>query len=191
MIYVFHINSDDKENGLFPPYSCWKIHVNARGWTSNPQDSKPTYDQAEHFLRFPDKYVSHAVGNHYYLQWSKTNRSKTFLDTVTASDIAYTILVYENTKEVWEKACRSRQATRLRMRGIMQCIIKKTKYHVRRGKHLKRFGDGWTDNRQEYYQELLRIFKELKPSDVWNALQDHWKCIKRKITPEMIIKLRN
>ncbi len=27
-------------------------------------NSKPTYDQAEHFLRFLDKYVSHAVGNH-------------------------------------------------------------------------------------------------------------------------------
>ncbi len=62
---------------------------------------KPTYDQAEHFLRFLDKYVSHAVGNHSFLQWSKSNRSKNFLDKVTASDIAYTILVYENTKEVW------------------------------------------------------------------------------------------
>ena len=64
---------------------------------------KTTYDQAEHFLWFLDKYVSHAVGNHYFLQWSKLNRSKTFLDKVTASDIAYTILVYENTKEVWEE----------------------------------------------------------------------------------------
>jgi hypothetical protein len=37
------------------------------------------------------------------LQWSKSNRSKTFLDKVTASDISYTILVYENSKEVWEE----------------------------------------------------------------------------------------
>jgi hypothetical protein len=44
-----------------------------------------------------------AVGNHYFLQWSEPNRSKTFLDKVTTSDIAYTILVYENTKEVWEE----------------------------------------------------------------------------------------
>jgi hypothetical protein len=51
MIYVFHINTDDKENGRFPPSdNSGKIYVNARGWTSNPQDSKPTYDQAEHFL---------------------------------------------------------------------------------------------------------------------------------------------
>jgi hypothetical protein len=104
MIYVFHINTDDNENGWFPPSnSSGKIYVNARGWTSYPQESKPTFDQAEHILRFLDKYVSHAVGNHYFLQWSKSNRSKTFLDKATALDIPYTILVYENTKEVWEE----------------------------------------------------------------------------------------
>jgi hypothetical protein len=98
MISVFHINTDDKENGWFPPSdNSRKIHVNARGWMSDPQDSKPAYDQAEHFLQFLDKYVSHVVGNHYFLQWSKSNRSKTFLDEVTASDIGYTILVCKNT----------------------------------------------------------------------------------------------
>jgi hypothetical protein len=59
--------------------------------------------QAEHFLWFLDKYVSHAVGNHYFLQLSKLNRGNTFLDKVTASDIAYTILVFKNTKEVWKE----------------------------------------------------------------------------------------
>jgi hypothetical protein len=104
MMYVFHINTNDNENGWFPTSnSSGKFYVNARGWASYLQESKPTYDQAEHFLRFLDKYVSHAVGNHYFLQWSKLNKSKTFLDKVTASDIAYTILVYKNTKEVWEE----------------------------------------------------------------------------------------
>ncbi len=69
MIYVFHINTDDSENGWFPTSnSSEQIYVNARGWTRYPQESKPTYDQAEHFLHFLDKYVSHAVGNHYFLQ---------------------------------------------------------------------------------------------------------------------------
>jgi hypothetical protein len=72
MIYVFHIITDDKVNGWFlPSDNSGKIYVNARGWTSNPHDSKPMYDQAQHFLQFLDKYVSHAVGNHYFLQWSK------------------------------------------------------------------------------------------------------------------------
>jgi hypothetical protein len=62
----------------------------------------------------------------------------------------------------------------------MECIIKKPKYHVGRGMHLKRFGNGWTDNGREYYQELLMIFKELKSSYVWNTLQDHWKLYQKK-----------
>ncbi len=33
---------------------------------------------------------------------------------------------------------------------------------------------------QEPYQELLRIFKELKSSDVWNTLQDHWNFYQKK-----------
>jgi hypothetical protein len=125
MIYVFHINADDKEIEWFPPSdNSGKKHANSRGWTSKPQDSKPTYDQAEHFLWFLDKYVSHAVGNNYFLQWSEPNRSKTFLDKVTASDIAYTILVYENIKEVWEENLQIKASSRTMRRGIMQCIIK-------------------------------------------------------------------
>ena len=181
MIYVFHINTDDNENGWFPPSnSSGKIYVNARGWTSNPQDSKPTYDQAEHFLWFLDKYASHAVGNHYFLQWSKSNRSNTFLDKVTASDTAYTILVYDNTQEAWEEEVqiKARYKNDEERRNAMH--HKKPKYHVGRGKCLKRFGDGWTDNGQEYYQDLLMIFKELKSSDVWNTLQDHWKLYQKK-----------
>ncbi len=54
-------------------------------------------------MQFLDKYVSHAVGNHHFMQWSKSNRTKTFLNKVTASDIAYTILVYENSNEVWKE----------------------------------------------------------------------------------------
>jgi hypothetical protein len=54
-------------------------------------------------MRFLDKYVKHAVGNYFFMQWSKSNRTKTLLDKVTASDIAYTILVYENTNEVWKE----------------------------------------------------------------------------------------
>ncbi len=61
----------------------------------------------------------------------------------------------------------------------MQCIIK-LNYHVGRGKHLKRFEDGWINNGGEYYQELFMIFKELKSSDVWNTLQDHWTLYQTK-----------
>ncbi len=101
---MFHINKDDKKIGWCPPTdNSGKIYVNSRRWTSDHQESKPTYDQAEHFLRCIDKCVSCAVDNHFFLQWSKSRRTKTVLDKVTALCIAYTFLVYENTKEVWEE----------------------------------------------------------------------------------------
>ncbi len=85
---------------------------------------------------------------------------------MTASDIAYTILVYENTKEVWEEEVQIKASYKNDEETRNAMHHKKTKYHVGRGKPLKRFGNGWTDNGQEYYQELLMIFKEHKSSDV-------------------------
>ncbi len=88
------IHVDDIEGGWCAPSdNSGKIFVTVRKWTTDQQYTQPTYDDTEDFMRFLDKYVSHAVGNHYFMQWSKSNRTKTFLDKVTASDIAYTILV--------------------------------------------------------------------------------------------------
>jgi hypothetical protein len=99
---------------------------------------------------------------------------------MTASDIAYTILVYDNTKEVWEEEVQIKASSRTDEERCNAMHHKKPKYHVGRGKHHKRFDDGWKNNGQEYYQELLRIFKELKSSDVCNTLQVHWKSYQKK-----------
>ncbi len=42
------------------------------------------------------------MGNNTYARWEKSHQTKTLLNKIWASDIAYTILVYENSKEVWE-----------------------------------------------------------------------------------------
>jgi hypothetical protein len=95
---------DDNESGWCPPSdNRGKIFVTVRKWSTDQHPTQPTYDDAEDFMRFLDKYVSHAVGNHHFMQWRKSNRTKTLLDKVTASDIAYTILVYENSNEVWKE----------------------------------------------------------------------------------------
>ena len=86
--------------------------MTVRKWTTDLQHAQPTDDYLKDFIRFHDKYVSHAVGNHHFMQWSKSNRTKTFLDKVTASDIAYTILVYENSKEVWKEELQIRAKSR-------------------------------------------------------------------------------
>ena len=99
------LHEDDRDSGWKPSSDDnGRIFVNARGWTcSNMQDTELTYDEAEQFLRFVDKYVVRAVGVHFLSHWSKLHRSKTILEKVAASDIAYTILVYKNSKEVWEE----------------------------------------------------------------------------------------
>jgi hypothetical protein len=102
MVTYFVSITDDKDRGWAASSDdSEKIFTYTRLWACDPQDSTPTYGQAEHFLQFLDKYDSRAIGSHLFLQWSKSNCTKTFLDRVTASNIAYTILVYENSKEVW------------------------------------------------------------------------------------------
>jgi len=63
-------------------------------------------------MRFLDKYVGHAVGNHYFMQWSKSDRMETFLNKVTESAIAYTIFVSENSNEVWKEELQIRAISR-------------------------------------------------------------------------------
>jgi len=93
---TWYIIDNNKGGWCLPSDNSGKVFVTVRRWTTDLQHTQPTYDDLEDFMRFLDKYVGHAVGNHYYMQWSKSNRMKTFLDKVTASDIAYMILVYEN-----------------------------------------------------------------------------------------------
>ncbi len=71
--------------------------MDVRLW-SKQQSFLPTYPEAEPFLLFIDKYVKLAVGGHFLSKWVKLNCNKTLLDKVTPLDIAYTILVYENSK---------------------------------------------------------------------------------------------
>jgi hypothetical protein len=106
--------------------------------------------------------------------------TKTLYDKVTASNIAYTILVHENIKEVWEEDLQTKASSKDDMERCHATCHKKPKYREGWGKHLKRFCDGCTENGLEYYQELLRIFKNLKSSDVWQTLQEYWKLHQRK-----------
>jgi hypothetical protein len=88
----------------------------------------------------------------------KLHQTKTLLDKISASDIAYTILVYENSKEGWEeeliiKACAKMDEERKNAERHHN-----PRYHEGRGKHLKRYGDGWMEEGRKYYQELLKTF---------------------------------
>ena len=174
--------SDDRDSGWKP--SCdddGKIFVNARAWhCADMRDTELTYEEAEQFLRFLDKYVIRAVGVHFLSQWCKSHRSKTILEKITASDIAYTILVYESSCEVWEEELTIKEnAFNDEVRRTM-IREKKPKYHGGRGKRVRRFGDGWTESGREYYRHLLGVFQSLKFNKKWKTLEDHWKSYQMK-----------
>jgi hypothetical protein len=65
---ILHI--DDKDIGWSPISNDYgRTFVNACRWTSKDiQENELTYEQAEDFLRFLDKYVRRAMGTHFVLQ---------------------------------------------------------------------------------------------------------------------------
>ncbi len=68
MVTYFVSITDDKDRGWAAPSDdSGKILSYTRLWACDPQDSTPTYDHAESFLQFLDKYVSHAIGSHLFL----------------------------------------------------------------------------------------------------------------------------
>jgi hypothetical protein len=168
---------DDKKKSWCAPGDCTgKVFVKIRELNSDPQDTSDlTYDDTEDFLRFLDKYVSRAVGNHTFARWKKSHQTKTLLDKISASDIAYTILVYENSREVWEEELfiKARAKTDEERKNAQR--RHNPRYHKGRGKRLKRYGDGWTEEGRKYYQELLTTFQDLKSSVFWDeSLQGYW-----------------
>ena len=59
MIFVLKIfvieKTEDKQSGWCPPSdNRGMIYVNAREWASAPLESRPSYENAEHFLHFID-----------------------------------------------------------------------------------------------------------------------------------------
>jgi hypothetical protein len=80
-----------------------KVLPSVLKWTT-VKVAKIGYEQAESFLYFLDKYATVMVGGSRGMtKFYKQNRSKTLLDHLTASDIAYSFLVYESAYDVWEE----------------------------------------------------------------------------------------
>ena len=156
-----------------------KIFMNVREW---PQQGSfiPSYDEAEPFLIFIDKYVKLAVGGHFIAKWMKMNRNKTLLDKLTSSDIAYTILICENSKEVWDEEIHIKLTSKSKDEVKKASRTAKPKYHKGRGQRFKRYEDGWTTEGVTYYKELCMIFQCLKNHVAWNQVIVHWHTYKKK-----------
>ena len=170
--------AEDKQAGIMPPTdNTGKIFVKMRSMTSfNEEEERnlPEYEELEPFLRFIDKYVTKAVP--LFKKWKRNNKNKTLLDRITPSDIAYTILVFENSRSVWEeelsiKGKFDKREDRKNAQRIAQPV-----YHAGRGHRIKKYSDGWTDEGRSYYKELVKTFKDLKNDEIWDSsFQKHWR----------------
>jgi hypothetical protein len=105
----------------------------------------------------------------------KSHQTKTLLNKILALDIAYTILVYETSKEVWEVKLLINARAKMDKERKNAEQRHNPRYHKGRGKCLKRYVNGWTEEGRKYYQELLKTFQDLKSSVFWDeSLQGYW-----------------
>ena len=65
-----------------------------------------TFEECEDLMRFLDEDAIHNVGTRELHKCLKAKPGNTLLDCLSVYDIAYTILVYENTADVWDEIMR-------------------------------------------------------------------------------------
>ena len=137
------------------------------------------YEENLEFLTFMDFYVSKLAGARELKSWSVKNPGKTLLDKMTASDIAYAILVYENGIDVWMERFQKKQMnTEEQSQAIQSATLK---YHHPVGTKLKAYHDGWTQLGRDYYYSLLKMVQRIKGNtELWDVTKDNWRAYLNK-----------
>ena len=138
-----------------------------------------TYEENLEFLTFMDFYVSKLAGARELKSWSVKNPGKTLLDKMTASDIAYAILVYENGIDVWLERFKKKQMnTQQQSQAVQSATLK---YHHPVGTKLKAYHDGWTQVGRDYYYSLLKTIQRIKGNtELWDVMKDNWRTYLNK-----------
>ena len=127
-----------------------------------------TYEDCKELMHFIDGDTVHNVGTNELYKYCKAKSGNTLLDCLTVYDIAYTILLYENTADVWKEIMLSRDATNPRTAEQL--------YHAKRGTKLREFSDGWTQEGHKYYRKLVEMVNGWKSDGMfWETLQEHWR----------------
>ena len=138
-----------------------------------------TYQDCLEFLTFMDYYVSKLIGSRELKKFCVLYPGKTLLDKMTASDIAFAILCYENGVDVWLERIKMK-----RMNNVDREAFEKTaslKYHHPPGTKLKAYEDGWTEEGVQYYEEMVRVVKGIMANGpLWENVKVHWKTYLRE-----------
>ena len=143
-----------------------KLFVKFRGEIEDAEYK--AYDDCEELLRFMDEYAIHNIGTRELNKCFKAKPGTTLMDHLTVYDIAYTILVYENSVQVWDEI--------MQYRGRQNPRTAVQLYHAKRGTKLREFSDGWTLDGRKYYSRLVEMVKGWRSSEMfWETLQEHWR----------------
>jgi hypothetical protein len=183
ILFASFVFAEDKHIGWCPPFdNSGRIIVESRSSWTKPRATSLTYNDIEKFLRFIDKYVKQAVGNHNLSKGMRRSGSETLLDRITPSDMAYTINLYKNSVSVWKEELEIKATSKTNKERRSARRHQKQRYHHASGKHIKRYSNGWTNAGKENYTELHNQYKTLKESQMWTVLQGHWKMYQMKQT---------
>ena len=104
-------------------------------------------------------------------KWLKRNPDKTVNMKVTATSIAYAVLVYESRYKIWEEniVVKNKNITRAEMRREKR--VELPMYHTPPGTKLKLYEVGWISDSRDYYATLTNIFQLLKSNnEFWDNL---------------------
>jgi hypothetical protein len=182
-MFLVVIGSADKNNNVDVKveYEDGEVLPSARAWYLS-NELHPTYDEAEPLIYFLDKYTRIIIGGSKAMaEFKKLNKGKTLLDRVTVSDIAYSMLVYESSYDVWmeemvkEEMC----ATREEKKAFKS--VATNKYHVQRGARLAVYADGWTSEGRDHFNALCDEIQDMMNSEeLWSTLQRHWDTYSKK-----------
>ncbi len=151
--------------------------------TSWEGDEQP--DCMRDLISFIDYYGTKVIGIREVDRYYRENRDKSILDRLTVSDVAYAVLMYENTVGMWKHD----EETRKRGGGTVgregsggrggrappEGEGVKQKYHVPQGTRLKTFRCGWLPEGEAYFRELENKLRVLwNNTDFFSRLKADW-----------------
>ena len=158
-----------------------EVAPTARAWFSQDM-SCPSYSDAEGLLYFLDKYTTIMVGGTKEMsRFYKNNKGKTLLDKISISDIAYSILVYESSYDVWMEDIKMSETCATKEEEKAFKHVAQNKYHVQRGTRLPLYRDGWTSEGRAYYESVCGEIRDMMRSEgLWSTLKSHWETYGKK-----------
>lgn len=130
------------------------------------------------FIYFLDHYATKVYGPRSVETYLRTHRDKSVLDRFTVSDLAYGVLVYENTVALWENKIVRRESRESLGENEVRVV---QKYHRNEGARLRTFECGWTEEGVKYMKELVEKFRLLWGDSVFmKKLLSEWDAYAKK-----------